>query len=484
MSKDEFLIPRLREIARALDIDGSGETVDALIADIVRATPSPDDLVSYLVIAVINGAVPNPHRVETLTRRWRLEGLSGLLAAECNHANRARLVSKKSAHPVRVSDGVIVDVTDTGRSMFTTGIQRVARETLTRWVGVHQVQCVCWAEDGRSLHGASALEYERATLHPAPASLAGEPPVVIPFRATFVLPEIAVAHERSLRIRTIAEFSGSRAVAIGFDTIPVTSAETAGAGMPGAFSKYLSTLARFSSVATISSAAQIEYLGWRSMLPAAGLVGPDVVQVDLPAGIGDVSSDVVERVRHELELDGLTVVLAVGSHEPRKNHLRLLVAAELRWRQGDEFALVMVGGNSWDTARFDSMVERLRAAGRTIVLLSNASDEVVWSLYRIARFSVFCSLNEGFGLPIVESLASGTPVVTSDFGSMRELGEGWGAVLADPRDAYSIASAMADLLTGDDVLDRMREETKSLPPRSWDTYAERLWGLVAPGDRG
>ncbi|WP_290801933.1 glycosyltransferase family 1 protein [Herbiconiux sp.] len=438
---------------------------------------------SYLAIAVINGAVPNPRRVEALTRRWRLEGLAVLLKTECDRANRNRLIVKKNSSPVRVSGGVIVDVTDTGRSTFTTGIQRVARETLTRWVGLHEVQCVSWTQDGRSLHRVTPLEYERATLHPAPESLSGEPPVVIPFRATFVLPEIAVDHERALRIRTIAEFSGSRTVAVGFDTIPVTSAETAGAGMPGAFSKYLATLARFSSVATISSAAQIEYVGWRSMLPSTGLVGPEIVQVDLPAGIGEVSVETVERVRHDLELDDVNVVLAVGSHEPRKNHLRLLVAAELRWRQGDQFALVMVGGNSWDTSRFDAMVERLRAAGRPIILLSNASDEVVWSLYRIARFSVFCSLNEGFGLPIVESLASGTPVVTSDFGSMRELGEGYGAVLADPHDAYSMARAMGELLSGDEVLERMRREAENLPLRSWDTYADRLWLLVDPTTR-
>jgi glycosyltransferase involved in cell wall biosynthesis len=215
------------------------------------------------------------------------------------------------------------------------------------------------------------------------------------------------------------------------------------------------------------------------MLPSTGLRGPDVVQIDLPAGVGDVDDASVERVRRELRLDGRTVVLAVGSHEPRKNHLHLLLAAELRWRRGDDFVLVMVGGNSWDTIRFDSMVERLRAAGRDIITLSNADDAVVWSLYRIARFSVFCSLNEGFGLPVVESLASGTPVVTSNFGSMRELGEGYGAVLADPRDTNSMASAMDLLMNNQTEYDRLRAETSTLPPRSWDGYAEQLWALVS-----
>ncbi len=62
-------------------------------------------------------------------------------------------------------------------------------------------------------------------------------------------------------------------MAIGFDCIPVSTAETAGAGMPGAFSKYLSTLARFDAVAPISFAASHEYAGWRRMLSGAGLIG-------------------------------------------------------------------------------------------------------------------------------------------------------------------------------------------------------------------
>ena len=215
------------------------------------------------------------------------------------------------------------------------------------------------------------------------------------------------------------------------------------------------------------------------MLSAAGVAGPDVQEVELPFGSGNVTAESIQSVKSQLALGETPVVLAIGSHEPRKNHLRLLVAAELRWRAGDDFTLVMVGGNSWDAAKFERMVIRLRAAGRRIVTLSNASDEIVWSLYHLARFSVFCSLNEGFGLPVVESLSAGTPVLTSNFGSMRELGEGYGARLVNPHDINDMADAIGTLLGDDDVLDALRHETALLPARTWEDYATQLWRLVA-----
>ena len=71
----------------------------------------------------------------------------------------------------------------------------------------------------------------------------------------------------------------------------------------------------------------------------------------------------------------------------------------------------------------------------------------------MARFTVFPSLNEGFGLPLAESLACGTPAVTSDFGSMREIVDGGGgALLVDPRDDHSVADGMRSLLTDDGLL--------------------------------
>jgi len=451
-----------------------GELVDALSRDLGEAS----DRLSYLLLALLERRIPSTARVVEFTRRWRVEGLSAPLTVEYR-----RLRAPRRPTPFVIVDGVVMDVTDTSRSRFTTGIQRVARETVTRWTREHRVVLAAWDVTGRHLAGLTPDETGRVLLDGAGAVTsvpAGS--VVIPFDATFVLPEITVNADRTASLRSVVAYGAARSVAIGYDCIPVTTAETSGPGMPGAFSEYLATLATFDAVAPISSAAHTEYSGWASMLPGAGLTPPAITTVALPAQVGRVDDDTVEGVRSELGLVDSTVVLSVGSHEPRKNHLALLTAAELNWRRGHDFTLVLVGGNAWGDGEFQAMVRRLRRKGRSVQMLSGVDDSVVWSLYRMARFSVFCSVNEGFGLPVVESLVSGVPVITSDFGSMRELGEGHGAVVVDPHSPLDMAAAMEQLLTDDGLRAELVEASATLPRPTWDDYATEMWTLVEGAD--
>jgi glycosyltransferase involved in cell wall biosynthesis len=116
-------------------------------------------------------------------------------------------------------------------------------------------------------------------------------------------------------------------------------------------------------------------------------------------------------------------VLAVGTLEPRKNLKRVEEAAQLAGR-----TLRVVGAQGWGDVEVDGWL------GRT-------SDEELARLYRGARCLVYASLYEGFGLPIVEAMACGTPVVTSGGGATEETAGG-AAVVVDPLDAGSIASGI------------------------------------------
>lgn len=473
---------RLRTLAIAL---GTGEEAQDSEAEsvgssrlprlIAERAGAPRHAVSYLVIACITDEIPRPEGIKSFSRRWRLDGLENAI-----HELVARRRWRPGQMPVRVVAGpAVVDVTDTLASTFTTGIQRVARETLARWwADSHDLILTRWDSRGHRLVSLTADEVRRVIPGAEPSGV-GAPSMVIPFETPFVLPEISVRGERTLRLRTIARYSGGRSIAIGFDCIPITTAETAAAGMPGEFSKYLSALARFDVVAPISDASATEFHGWRRMLAGTGIAGPDITTLELPfTSSGESDPERASRLREELGLGDDPIVLGVGSHEPRKNHLSLLHAAELAWRAGMHFTLVLVGGNSWETERFDRLVSYLRRRDRRIVMLSGVSDDVIWDLYDLARFSVFCSLNEGFGLPVVESLSHRTPVITSDFGSMRALGSGHGALLVPPLDIDRIEEAMASLLQGGELYDRLVEETASIPATSWESYADELWKLT------
>lgn len=436
---------------------------------------APSAEVAYLVLAVLRSAIPSSEAVAAAVRDWRVAGLAALIEREA----RARSLRLRLRPPVRVTAGVVVDVTDTARTPYTTGIQRVARESVAHWPA-DQFELVCWDRSRPRIHEATAAE-RALVVGGDPKAGAKRTEVVVPFRARYVLPEIAVAKHRYSGIRSIARHSGSHVSAIGFDCIAITTGEIAPPGMPAAFAKYLSALASFDEVVAISSAAGAEFEGWRRMLGGAGLTGPRVSVAELPFSVGTVSDAVVDRVRQELGISpDVPLVVAIGSHEPRKNHVAFLHACELLWQQGLEFAVVMAGGAAWNSGVFDDFVAELKARGRALTTVSRASDETIWSLYRLARFSVFCSLNEGFGLPVAESLASGTPVITSNFGSMRDLAEGHGGMLADPREPRSIAAAIRVLLEDDAEYTRLVEETGRLPQTSWDDYAATLWGVFAP----
>ncbi len=342
-----------------------------------------------------------------------------------------------------ITGATIVDVHRTARTKLATGIQRVVRKTIQRWAVRQDVVLAGWHSDYSGLRPLLAPEIENALHGTSPHSRRPRKRVfLVPWRSVYILPELAIESDRTARIGALAQFSGNGTRVIGYDCVPLTSAETTGAGMGAAFARNLTAVAWFDRIATISVAAAVEYGGWDRMLVGAGLTGPEVREVMLPIVAEGSESEITEASRTALLEGDLPLLLCVGSHEPRKNHLAVLSAADRLWREGRRFSLVFIGGNAWDSLAFEHEVDRLRAEGRPVRTISAVTDELLWSAYRLAACTVFPSLNEGYGLPVAESISVGTPVVTSGFGSMREIAETGGALLIDPRDEPGVAEAI------------------------------------------
>jgi glycosyltransferase involved in cell wall biosynthesis len=219
------------------------------------------------------------------------------------------------------------------------------------------------------------------------------------------------------------------------------------------------------------------------MLGSIGLPGPDIEAVPLAVSVPAPSRRDLDEARDLLSVGHLPIVLSVGSHEPRKNHLALLRAAEILWREGVLFTLALAGGHSWRRGAFDTELDRLERAGRPIQTLVAIPDRLLWAAYRVAYCTVFPSLHEGFGLPVAESLASGTPVITSNFGSMLECARFGGALLVDPRDPKDLSRALRRLLGDRELRDRLANQSANLPRRSWDDYAAEVWAFLVEGRR-
>jgi len=159
--------------------------------------------------------------------------------------------------------------------------------------------------------------------------------------------------------------------------------------------------------------------------------------------------------------------LCVGTIEPRKNQVRLFEA--LAMLPGSA-PLVLAGGKGWLMDDMARVVEELGLTSR-VRLTGYVSDaELAW-LYRNCLGFVYPSLFEGFGLPVLEAMSLGAPVVTSNVSSLPEVAGG-AALLADPLDPEAIAQAMR-LLEGDPAL------RAGLSRRSLERAAHFGWDKAA-----
>jgi glycosyltransferase involved in cell wall biosynthesis len=147
-------------------------------------------------------------------------------------------------------------------------------------------------------------------------------------------------------------------------------------------------------------------------------------------------------------------ILYVGSIEARKNLARLLEAyAQLRcWSQ--KWKLVIVGAPKWKYTPIFDKLQQLQLASE-VHFTGHVADEDLPALYNGAAVFVFPSLYEGFGLPVLEAMACGVPVITSNCSSLPEVA-GDAALLVEPRDVNAIAAAMRRVLEEFDVAAELR----------------------------
>jgi glycosyltransferase involved in cell wall biosynthesis len=139
-------------------------------------------------------------------------------------------------------------------------------------------------------------------------------------------------------------------------------------------------------------------------------------------------------------------VLMTGTLEPRKNVARAVAAfAGLPTSLRERYELVLAGPRGWKTEEIDAAL----AANRDVVrVLGHVPEEDLPGLYAGAELFVYPSLREGFGLPVLEAMAAGTAVVTSNVSSLPEVG-GDAARYADPYDVDSIRAHIERLLADD-----------------------------------
>ncbi len=168
-------------------------------------------------------------------------------------------------------------------------------------------------------------------------------------------------------------------------------------------------------------------------------------------------------------------VLFVGTHEPRKN---LVGLAKAMTQVSSDIVLVCAGWSGWLNKEFKEAITKMRLKDR-IMLLGHVSDEELARLYGGARALVYPSLYEGFGLPILEAMACGCPVICSDRSSMPEVA-GNAAIQISPNDPVAIADAISRVVDDDTLRQRLiKAGYLRCKDFNWKSTAERTVEVFA-----
>ena len=401
-----------------------------------------------------------------------------------------RIFSKPPAPDTRAPcmDNVLIDLTVTAHTSARTGIQRVALSLANALAGRTSAIPVtfdpheaAWRKlrpwEQRHLTSGEKT-WSRSVSWPWHQRLlgplrraAGYKRDLFPLNAGLIAPEIFNATTAPAVPGLLGRIQGPR-VALFYDAIALQRPELSPLATVGRFPSYLHSLTRFDGIAAISADSRDTLLdywhwaGWDNLPPVVAIP----LGMDMPAA----------SMRIKPAPPGTRpVILSVGTLEGRKNHVALLAACEGLWAAGLEFDLWLVGMAQRQTGRAAlAEIHRLQAAGRPLRYGGPVGDDALEQAYAACTFTVYPSLMEGFGLPVLESLARGKPCVCLGSGALGESARGGGCLALPNVTSPTLAGAIRELLTVPATLQRLQTEARARHFRTWADYTDDLLGWM------
>jgi glycosyltransferase involved in cell wall biosynthesis len=341
---------------------------------------------------------------------------------------------------------IFFDVTKTGAASHRSGLTRVSRR-LRDGLGSAATE-IAWDSAQRSAKAVTPLRRDD----------------------WFLTAELFSEEERP-GFTAFLEQRACRTAAIFHDAIPLKHPHITWPQSVARHPAYLKLLSRFDRVWAVSQASRDELLGfWRwqgiEQMPPVEVLA---LGADFNSAPRLASASRVAAARPQL--------LCIGIVEPRKNQAFLLEVCAALWNDGVDFELHIVGRvNPHFGASIVARIKALRREHPQRLYFHEAPpDSVVTQLYASARATVFPTIAEGCGLPLLESLWMGVPCVCSDLPVLRENADGGGCIAVAPNDSAAWKQTLRRLLTDDTQRARLVQETTS---RRLPTWADAARGLV------
>ena len=380
----------------------------------------------------------------------------------------------------------LLDLSHTSHTSARTGIQRVAR-SLWRELGdsarsitydPHQRRWRALDSWERENLAADSFSLKRGTTWPLSARLRGYSRRLFSSVASslhdsslaphsgLLVPELFTPAVAATLPALFAATSGPRA-AVFHDAIALKFPELTPTKTVARFPGYLRELLAFDGIATNSADSRATLVAYWDWLGVPAAARPVVVTI--PLGI-DLPSSVAAS--QKTPASPLPVVLCVGSLEGRKNHLALLEACETLWSAGTRFELHLIGLAHPQTGRTAlARIHALQAAGRPLRYVGPVNDATLAAAYANCALTVYPSLIEGFGLPVLESLVRGKPCICSAHGALGEAARDGGCIALEHVNAPALAAAVSRLLTTPTELAALAGAAQARTFRTWRDYA-------------
>jgi glycosyltransferase involved in cell wall biosynthesis len=378
---------------------------------------------------------------------------------------------------------ILYDLTEFMATPLRTGIQRVGFEILSRWRGPGSLQPVQVDGDGcmrllperttaaiKEFYQAGPGEIEAARQRVVALGREWNPPLddedIRRYRAV-LNPELFYALPRmSLYHRLVDKFR-ERIFFIVYDFMPMLRPSFSPKGAVLSTMPYLRLLRRLDNLAFGSEATKQDFS--KRIMRRDGPAGP--VLASGGDGLGVAEPEFSPSRRR---------ISVVGTLEVRKNYGAILDAFESLWQREVDVTLTLIGRYSHLEEPVRRQLERLRKEESRFQWLTDLDDKAVRDQVRDSRATLYASLIEGYGIPPLESLALGVPVIVTEGLPSITMLEPFGQVRLPQPDSAAIQRAVVDMLD-DDFARRKYEEIRRLRLPTWDELVQRLAGWIDSG---
>ena len=303
-----------------------------------------------------------------------------------------------------------------------------------------------------------------------------------------VIPELVLPDPNFQQVLNAARARGMRVAVVFFDLIPVTLTEIYDSITQEGFHTYFKMLSEADLLIPLTASGDDDL--WRyfsEKLDRLTNIRRKIQHITLPGEFGH-KPRALEPVSRSPEAERFKL-LSVGTIEPRKNHLAIIHgfrrAQEILKASGSKKIIELTfAGSTRDHAAYAEGVRRELERTPNATMSEAPDDKVLGQLFEDHDATIFVSLLEGFGIPVVESLWHAKPCITANNGALGDVASDGGCIQVDARDGDAIGEAIVQLVENQELYNELSRQAVSRIIPSWDDYARELtWKLASMNSR-